>query len=148
MPTAFDLKALASTVYRLTLDPSADIVGQTTAERAWLYRIPCKYGHIYVHGSNLLGGYTDRRMMKSRLLAVPGVTPHQVGDTEASVTFPPEAFPSVADLLQARRRRQYSEATKATNVRRLAEWRATQAEANSPKHGTSATAPDESPPSP
>lgn len=116
-----DLKARYRREYRITLDESATIPGQTQEERLWLYRIPCKYGHIYVHGTDTLGAYTDRRLIVSRLIALPGVKVHQRGDSECSVTFQPEHLENVAQLLQARRRRQVPEAER----QRLAQMSAT-----------------------
>ena len=101
--TPYDLRQHGK-VYRITVDPAYKHE-RFASDKAWLYRIPCEYGHIYIHGANCLGASTSSSRMCSRLLALPGVTRHQVGDGEASVTFPPELLDQVCDLLHAKKRR-------------------------------------------
>jgi hypothetical protein len=105
-----DLRATCGHRYRITLDESAEIDGQTRDERLWLFQIPGRFGHVYVHGWDTLGAYVrlhgDRL---NRLLAVPGARIHQRGDREASLTFPPEALEAVAAVLALRRRRRLSD---------------------------------------
>jgi hypothetical protein len=108
-----DLKSLAAGRWRLTLDESAAIPGQTEADRAWLWQVPAKYGHVYIHGRERLGVYCRSVRLLPRLLAVPGLALHQRGDREFSATFPPDALAEVADIIQARRRRQVSEGERA-----------------------------------
>jgi hypothetical protein len=106
-----DLRAFAGDRYRITLDESATV--DTDREtRLWCYRMPCKYGFISVWGEDTLAAYTDRPKMIAKLIAVPGVTVRQRGDAECRVTFPPDRLDTVAELLQARRKRQVSEATR------------------------------------
>jgi hypothetical protein len=102
----YNLRQDANT-YRIVADES--LQHETFAsDKAWLYQIPCRrHGHIYVHGTNMLGAFAQGRIA-ARLLSLPGVTRHQVGDGEASVTFPPRLLVQVADLLQAKRRRHLS----------------------------------------
>jgi hypothetical protein len=113
-----DIKAAYGHRFKITLDESAEIDGQTREERLWLYQIPGRHGHVYVHGRETLGAYIrlhgDRL---DRLLAIPSVRKHQIGDREASATFPPEALEAVAEVLALRRRRQLSD----TERRRLVE---------------------------
>lgn len=113
-----DLKARFGAVYRITLDESATI-DRRRSHRPWYYRIPCKYGHSYVHGTETLGAFTDRPRVVSRLVAIPGVRIHQRGDCEASVTFPPELTAQVAQLLKARVRRRLSPERRAVVAERL-----------------------------
>ncbi len=102
-----DLKKFAGVRYRMTLDESAEL--DTAHEsRTWYYRIPCKYGFIAVHGPETLSASTSRRIMAGRLAALPGVKVRQRGDSEVTITFPPDCLDAVAALLQARRRRQLS----------------------------------------
>src|SRR5512135_528800 len=100
-----DLRAAYGDTYRITPDEAAVIPGQTKADRLWLQQIPCKYGQIYLHGTDTLGAYASGRLITGRLAALPGVRVHQRGDTEVTVVFPPERFSAVADLLRARKRR-------------------------------------------
>jgi hypothetical protein len=79
--------------------------------------VPGRYGQIEWHcdgadchscripGTFLLAAYTDRPRMFAKLLVVPGVVRHQIGDFEIRVVFRPEVLPQVAKLLKARRRR-------------------------------------------
>jgi hypothetical protein len=106
-----DLKAFVGDRYRITPDESATV--DTDREtRLWCYRIPCKCGFGSVWGENTLAAYTDRPKLIARLIAVPGVTVRQRGDTEVRVILPPECLDAVAQARQARRRRQVSEATR------------------------------------
>jgi hypothetical protein len=106
-----DLKATYGMTYRVVLEETAAIEGQTREDRLWLYRIPCKgKDHIYVHGTATLGGYCGRsKKIRDRLKAIPGVKVHQDGDRECIVIFPPEVLPQVAEVLGAKKRRQLSE---------------------------------------
>lgn len=131
-----DLKAQYGSTYRITLDPSAEMAGQTKEERLWLYRIPCRYGHIYVHGKERLGAYTNRRLMISRLLALPGMKLHQRGDSEVAVTFDPGCLEQVTQLLQAYKRWYLAPERRAAATERLRLWR--ESHPNTP-------APDEAP---
>jgi hypothetical protein len=67
--------------------------------------IPGKLGRLEWHDGRELAVYTDRPRLFARLWAVPGVRRWQVGDQEARGLFPVEAFPAVAGLIRARRRR-------------------------------------------
>jgi hypothetical protein len=130
-----DLKATYGDTYRITLDESAKVGGVPRDELLWLYRIPAKYGHVYVHGQDVLGAYCDRKNIIPRLKRLPGVRVHQQGDREVTVVFAPEHFPSVADLLQARKRRILSDEQKAIQVARVAEF-------NRKRWGTQPKAPE------
>ena len=102
----YDLRKHANTC-RVTVDES--IQHETFAsDKAWLCQIPCRHGHIYIYGTNMLGAFASGSRIAARLLSLPGVTRHQVGDGEASVTFPPEMLDVVAALLGAKRRRHLS----------------------------------------
>jgi hypothetical protein len=121
MPTMIDLKATYGDTYRITLDDSTKIPDQSQADRLWLYRIPARYGHIYVHGVNTLGGFTDRPKIATRLMALDGVKTHQHGDREVTVIFTPDRLPAVAELLQAKRRWYLDPERKAAAVARCAD---------------------------
>jgi hypothetical protein len=113
-----DLKAQYGRLYRVALDESAD-VDTARADRPWFYRIACRRGHVYLHGPETLGAYTDRKRIAKRLVALPGVRVHQRGDTEATVVFAPEALGPVLELLQVRRRPVLSEARRAELAARM-----------------------------
>jgi len=69
-----------------------------------------------------LAAYTDRRLMRAKLLAIPGVQPHQRGDDELRVVFRPPLLAEVARVIRARVRRQASP----EGLEALARWRAGQ----------------------
>lgn len=124
-----DLKARFGDRYRIALDESAEIPGQTREERLWLYQIPGKFGHVYVHGRETLGAYVRTRRDGSnrlgRLLAIPGARLHQRGDDEAAVTFPPEALGVVAGILRLRERPKQSPEQRAAAAERMRQLWAT-----------------------
>ena len=89
--------------------------------------IPGKYGriewycdgdcHACPHPSQFaLAVYTDRRLIRGRLLGIPGVKAHQTGDTELRAVFLPDALPAVAKVIRARRKRRASSAQLANLV--------------------------------
>lgn len=130
-----DLKATYGGTYRIAMDSSAALTGQTREERLWLYRIPCGRGHIYVHGANTLGAFCDRPNVGRRLMALPGVRVHQRGDREFTVVFPADngdIFSKVAELLKARKRRKITmtEEQRTALAERLARHRRTKGESS------------------
>jgi hypothetical protein len=109
--------------YKVVLDESAAIPGQSAADRRWLQQIPARYGHIYLHGKDELGASATGRIIAGKLAALPGVRVHQRGDCEVTVVFPPGLFPAVAALLKARKRRRLSAEQAASGAARLAHHR-------------------------
>jgi hypothetical protein len=91
--------------------------------------IPGRYGRIEWHcdgvdcwscplpGQLALAVYTDRPRLFTRLWAIPGVKPHQTGDTEMRAVFPPEALGPVAAVIRARRRRTQTSSGSLQNLR-------------------------------
>ena len=66
------------------------------AEEVWLQIIPCRAGHIYPHGGDLLAASTDKAGQTARRLkALAGVTVRQDGDDGVTVSFPAEMFDQV-----------------------------------------------------
>jgi hypothetical protein len=104
-----DLGILYGAEYRVVLDESAEIPGQSMADRSWLRRIPGKKGHVYVHGEGILGAWTDRPSAIRQLGGIGGLKLHQRGDREATFIFSPAAFDAVAMVLGLKRRRRLSE---------------------------------------
>jgi hypothetical protein len=114
-----NLKEIYGKTYRITLDESASIDGQTHEERLWLYQIPCKFGHIFVQGENTLGAYCNRIKVIPRLIALPGVRVKQRGDREVNVAFDPAQLAEVAQLLKARKRRVISAEERSRLIQQL-----------------------------
>ena len=52
-----------------------------------------------------LAAFTDKPIILQRMLALPFVTPHQIGQSEGSVLFHVQHFSEMADFLQLRRKR-------------------------------------------
>lgn len=78
------------------------------------YIIPCRHGHISVHGGRMLGAATTSRgPVAKRLMALPCVTVYLDASDGVNVTFDVSAFDAVASLMGARTRRRVSEETKA-----------------------------------
>jgi hypothetical protein len=117
-----DLKKQFGAEHKVVLDESANVAGQSAADRRWLQQIPCKYGHVYLHGEDTLGAYAEGRKIAGKLAALPGVRVHQRGDREVTVVFPPAVFPAVAALLRPRRRRRLSPEQAAAGAARLAPY--------------------------
>jgi hypothetical protein len=69
--------------------------------------VPGRYGRLEYDGQALTA-YTDRPRLDARLLAIPGVTRHQRGDTELRVLLIEDALPAVASLFRSRRPRALS----------------------------------------
>src|SRR5262245_39309974 len=92
----------------------------------WLQVIPCRYGHIYPHGGNLLGIATKSRgRIAASLARMEGVEVVQDGDDGINATFPIQLFPKVAALVKPYkvRGRTLSESERQESIRRLAPYR-------------------------
>lgn len=70
--------------------------------------IPGRLGQMEWFTSTAISVYAARPRVFSRLLAVPGLIPWQVGSTEIRLLAPVEALPALAPLLRLRRRRSLS----------------------------------------
>ena len=66
-----DLKTRFGKRYRITHDQAhaAEYGEGSRVHDPWLLTIPCRHGHIYPHGGELLGASTDRRGSIARRLA-------------------------------------------------------------------------------
>jgi hypothetical protein len=118
-----DLKQEYGAEYKIDWDDAANITGQPTDDRRWLQQIPAKYGHIYIHEEDMLGAHASGRIIAGKLAALPGVDVLQRGDFEVNVAFPPDLFPTVAALLQARKRRRLSPEQAKSCAARLTPYR-------------------------
>lgn len=88
--------------------------------------IPGRYGQIEWFDGADLAVYTDRPRLFTRLWAIPGVRPHQTGDTEMRAVFPPDALAQVAAVIRARRRRTQASLRSLQNLRPRTSSRATE----------------------
>jgi hypothetical protein len=117
-----DLKDRAGDRYRITLDPSAAL-DPSHEERPWFYRVPGRKGtetfnFIGVHGANELFITSNRSGLFRRLIAIPGSSIRQQGQSEISVVFAPEHLDLAAAIIQAQRRRRLSPEARAAWVAR------------------------------
>jgi hypothetical protein len=69
--------------------------------------IPGARGQVepYSLDGETLAAFTPKRIILQRMLALPFVTPHQVGQSEGSVLFPVTHFDAMADFLQLKKKR-------------------------------------------
>ena len=76
----------------------------------WLLIVPCRYGHIFPHGGNLLAASVDGHPNVAGVLRrLSCCQIHQDGDFgEVTVIFDVADFAKVARIIQPRRRRQVS----------------------------------------
>lgn len=116
--------------YRVTMDEAWEheeggLFG--ASEKPRLRRVRCNIGgtdaHLYVHGPTLVGYSGVGMVLRAKLLAIPKVQPHQTGDNEFTVKFPPEALSAVAKVVKPRTRRTLTDTQKAEGAARLAAYR-------------------------
>lgn len=112
IPECINLAKRFGDRYRIRREESyrADHGDGARANDLWMNIIPCRYGHIFPHGGNLLAASVDghpnvagvlRRMKCCRV--------HQDGDFgELTVLFDVADFAKVARIMRPRRRRQPS----------------------------------------
>lgn len=111
MPTCIDLKARFGHRYRVDYEESyrAECGDSARAHDPWLLTIPCRHGHIYPHGGELLAASTNRRgPITNRLAALPCVCVVQDGDDGINVLFHASDLDKVAAILKPKRRRRLS----------------------------------------
>src|SRR4029078_10284998 len=90
----------------------------------WLLTIPCRLGHIYVHGGGFLGASTNRRgPVANQLARISGVRVVQDGDDGVNVVFHVDLFTQVAAIMKPKRRRRLSDQQKAERAERLRNYR-------------------------
>lgn len=122
MADCIDLKALFAHRYHTDYDEShyAERGPAARLHDPWLVTIPCRFGHIYPHGGQLLGAATNGRgPVATRLAALPCVTVIQNGDDGVNVLFDVADFAEVARVMKAHRRRRLSDDKRTEQVERL-----------------------------
>ncbi len=124
-----DFKATFGNRYRYEWDEAywAERSEFRAVEAPWLTIIPCKFGKIYPHGGRKLAAYCNAGGAKRKELeTLPCVQVTQGGGAdcpEVIVTFDVAEIEKVAQVLKARRPRQYSAKTRAMLKERLAKVR-------------------------
>ncbi len=106
-PSCIDLAERFGRRYRIRYEEQA--TEWPPADRPWLARIACRYGHVGVQGGERLYAFTDRPVIGRRLRGLPFVERAQ-GDAEVRVVFHVDHLAAVLAILKPYRRRQVSEA--------------------------------------
>jgi hypothetical protein len=83
-----------------------------------------RYGRLE-YDAYALTAYTDRRRLHARLLAIPGITRNQRGDTELRVVLTEQAVPAVTKLFRSRRRGRVLSTEQAKKLGATTAYRAT-----------------------
>ncbi len=124
---AIDLTQYADR-YKLGWDEAAEILEQSTEDRAWLRLIPCRFGKIFPSGEKILAAYVVGAKKAKQAERLPFVTMAQGGGpgcSEIVVTFSPERFDEMAVFMAARTRRRLSPEQRARLSRASAPYRFT-----------------------
>ena len=113
MANCIDLKEKFGQRYRVVRSEPGDTRGRDP----WLLAIPCRHGHIYPQGRELLAASTNNRgPIARRLAALPCCRVVQDGDDGINAVFDANDFASVAAVMRPNRRRQLSAEHKARLV--------------------------------
>ena len=91
-------------------------------DHPWLYRIPCRYGHVGVQGGELLYAFSDRPRIGRQLRTLPFIE-RAAGDLEVRIVFQVDQLAAVLAILRPYRRRRLSNAARAELVDRGAATR-------------------------
>ncbi len=113
MPTCLNLRETFGDRYRITYEESyfAERT-RRTVEDPWLMILPCRNGHIYPHGGDLLGVSTDpgHVQLAGIVRRLPCCQVVQDGNNgELNATFNVEDFDKVAAIMRPHRRQQWTE---------------------------------------
>ena len=98
--------------YKIDYDQShfAQSGQNTRREDPWYEIIPCRNGHIYVHGEQLLGVSTDHPgVVANKLKKLRCTTLVQDGEDGANLTFHVDHFNEVAEIIKPKLKRVLSE---------------------------------------
>lgn len=119
-----DLKKMFGDRFRIGIDESyfADTGSSTRSNRdPWLWLVLCKHGEVLPWGGDLLAVSTGKRgAIAGRLEKLDCTTIVQDGDDGVTFTFPLDCFDHVAEVVQPRRRRQFTTEQRKTMGARLA----------------------------
>ncbi len=102
-PSCIDLAERFGRRYRIGYEAQA--ADWPPADRPWLARIACRYGHVGVQGGERLHAFTDRPVIGARLRQLAFVE-HAQGDAEVRVVFHVDHLAEVLAILKPYRRRQ------------------------------------------
>jgi hypothetical protein len=126
MKTCIDLKERFGRKYRVAYEASYEAERGRCARghEPWLLIIPCRFGHIYPQGGELLAASTNHRgPIAHRLASLPCVRMLQDGDDGINVALNVEDFAKVARVMKPRRRRMLSSEKRVEQTERLRLYR-------------------------
>ncbi len=107
-----DLKDRFGDRYKVEYEESyyADRGEGARAEGPWLMIIPCRHGHVYPHGGDLLGVSTNGKGPITRKIGeLACTTVVQDSDEGVNATFHVNHFAQVAEVMKPHRRRQWTD---------------------------------------
>ena len=100
-----DLEVEFGRRWRIELDEAAN----GRRKDPWLFTVPCRNGHLYAAGPDLIGAATNRSgAVVRKLRAIPGVVVEADGDDGANVVFSRAALQHVARVMKPRSCRKLS----------------------------------------
>jgi hypothetical protein len=126
MKSCIDLKERFGQQYQVTYEESyeADRGRRARGHDPWLLIMPCRFGHIYPQGGELLAASTNHRgPVANQLSSLPCVSMLQDGDDGVSIVFHVDDFAEVARLMKPRKRRRLSSEKRAEQSERLRKYR-------------------------
>lgn len=107
--TCVDLDRAFGDSFKIINEPGSGLPPKPKARDPWLREIKCRHGRIWPMGPTTLAAWTGpwadlsheerRRTLVWRLLKIPGITRHQVGDLEATVIFEVD-FPAQKEVFR------------------------------------------------
>jgi hypothetical protein len=109
-----DLEVEFGRRWRIELDEAAN----GRRKDPWLFTIPCRNGHLYPAGPDLIGAATNRSgAIVRKLRSIPGVVVEADGTDGANVVFTRAALRYVAHVMRPRSRRKLSQSHAAALAR-------------------------------
>jgi hypothetical protein len=109
-----DLEVEFGRRWRIELDEAAN----GRRRDPWMLTIPCRYGHLFPAGPDLIGAATNHSgAIVRKLRAIPGVEVVADGEDGANVVFSPAAIRYVARVMKPRSCRKLSPAHAAALAR-------------------------------
>ena len=117
-PPCINLRERFGKKYRVVLEEPA-----VTYADPWYHIIQCQFGHIYVHGHDMLGYACSTPSRSRKVAAIPGVIETQRGDDGSNLIFHVDLLPQIAKIAKPYRRRTLSVEQKAACIERLAKYR-------------------------
>ena len=109
-----DLEVEFGRRWRIELDEAAN----GRRKDPWLFTVPCRHGHLFPAGPDLIGAATNRSgAIVRKLRAIPGVVVEADGDDGANFTFTRAALRHVARVMKPRSCRKLSAAHAAALAR-------------------------------